>query len=78
MIHFVYQKWTILKTDSNMDMYFQKQTNLKTDLYTDDVPKYQNIKLKLTQTRMTNHKNIFNFITDSNIVDGPRKYLQFL
>ena len=78
MIHFVYQKWTILKTDSNMDMYFQKQTNLKTDLYTDDVPKYQNIKLKLTQTWMTNHKNIFNFITDSNIADGPRKYLQFL
>ena len=32
-----YQKWTILETDSNTDMYFQKQTNL----YTDDVPKYR-------------------------------------
>ena len=31
----------ILKADSNMDMYFQKQTNLKTNLYTDDVPKYR-------------------------------------
>jgi hypothetical protein len=24
-----------------MDMYFQKQTNLKTDSYTDDVSKYR-------------------------------------
>ncbi len=43
-----YQNWTILKADSNTDIYFQKQTNLKTDLYTDDVLKYW--------------QNIFNFI----------------
>ena len=37
-----------LKTDLNTDIYFQKRTNLKTNSYIDNVPKYQ-------------QKNIFNF-----------------
>ena len=36
-----YQKQTNLRTDSNMDMYFQNQMNLKTYSYTDNVPKYR-------------------------------------
>jgi hypothetical protein len=36
-----FQKQTNLKSDSNTDLYFQKRTNLKTDSNTDDVPKYR-------------------------------------
>ena len=36
-----------------MNMYFQKWTKLKTDSYTDDVPKYQ--------------KNIFNFYNSNKL-----------
>ena len=34
-----FQKQTNLKTDSNMDMYFQKRADLKINLYMDDIPK---------------------------------------
>ena len=44
----VFPKANNLKTDQNADMYFKKQTKLKTDSYTDDIPKYLS-------------KNIFNF-----------------
>ena len=44
-----------MKTNSNTDMYFQKQTNLKIDSYTDDVPKYTQMTYQNTS------KNIFNF-----------------
>ena len=36
-----FQKQTNLKPDSYTDLYFQKRTNLKTDSNTNDIPKYR-------------------------------------